>query len=61
MNQPIVKFASVYNGKVPFCQWRILHDNHSFVHSIKWPLSVKYSQYLVQLEKTLNKIKQKTL
>jgi hypothetical protein len=20
---------------VPFCQWRILHENHSFVHSIK--------------------------
>jgi hypothetical protein len=34
MNPPISKFASVYKGKVPFCQWRILYDNHSFVHSI---------------------------
>jgi len=35
MNQPIVKFASVHKGEMPFCRRRILHENHSFVHSIK--------------------------
>jgi hypothetical protein len=35
MNQPIVKLANVHKGKMPFCRWRILHENHSFVHSIK--------------------------
>jgi hypothetical protein len=35
MNQPTAKFASVYKGKRPFINRRILHENHSFVHSIK--------------------------
>jgi hypothetical protein len=31
----IIKFANVYKMKLPLCQWRILHNHHSFVHSIK--------------------------
>ena len=35
MNQPAAKFASVYEAKCALINRRILHENHSFVHSIK--------------------------